>query len=150
MNLTELKKMPVPELNELAQSMNIEGVARSRKQDLIFAILKAHAKKGEDIYNSRTGKKVKVGRLGRMHADQMEDIDSIPAGFIGALFGNIPAEVPEPTAWPLANAELYTMIWVVLTIAVFAPLAIRQYGRTARGTFGIRLEIRSAGQRVRA
>jgi transcription termination factor Rho len=42
--------MPVPELNELAQSMNIEGVARSRKQDLIFAILKGHAKKGEDIY----------------------------------------------------------------------------------------------------
>ncbi len=50
MNLTELKKMPVPELSALAQSMNIEGVARSRKQDLIFAILKAHAKKGEDIY----------------------------------------------------------------------------------------------------
>ena len=50
MNLTELKKMPVPELNELAQSMKVEGVARSRKQDLIFAILKAHAKKGEDIY----------------------------------------------------------------------------------------------------
>ena len=44
MNLTELKKMPVPELNALAQSMNIEGVARSRKQDLIFAILKAPAK----------------------------------------------------------------------------------------------------------
>jgi len=50
MNLTELKKMPVPELNALAQSMKVEGVARSRKQDLIFAILKAHAKKGEDIY----------------------------------------------------------------------------------------------------
>jgi transcription termination factor Rho len=50
MNLTELKKMPVSELSSLAQSMNIEGVARSRKQDLIFAILKAHAKKGEDIY----------------------------------------------------------------------------------------------------
>ena len=50
MNLTELKKMPVPELSALAQSMNIDGVARSRKQDLIFAILKAHAKKGEDIY----------------------------------------------------------------------------------------------------
>jgi transcription termination factor Rho len=50
MNLTELKKMPVHELIELAQSMNIEGVARSRKQDLIFAILKAHARKGEDIY----------------------------------------------------------------------------------------------------
>ena len=50
MNLTELKKMPVPELVELAQSMEIEGVGRSRKQDLIFAILKAQAKKGEDIY----------------------------------------------------------------------------------------------------
>ncbi len=50
MNLTELKKMPVADLVELAQSMEIEGVARSRKQDLIFAILKAHARKGEDIY----------------------------------------------------------------------------------------------------
>ena len=50
MNLTELKKTPASELVELAQSMNVEGMARSRKQDLIFAILKAHAKKGEDIY----------------------------------------------------------------------------------------------------
>ena len=50
MNLTELKKMPVAELNELAQSMKLEGMARSRKQDLIFAILKSHAKKGEAIY----------------------------------------------------------------------------------------------------
>ncbi|MEJ2692845.1 MAG: transcription termination factor Rho [Candidatus Thiodiazotropha sp.] len=50
MNLTELKKMPVAELAELAQEMNIEGMARTRKQDLIFAILKAHAKKGESIY----------------------------------------------------------------------------------------------------
>ena len=52
MNLTELKKMPVHELVELSQSMNIEGMARSRKQDLIFAILKAQAKKGEDIYGN--------------------------------------------------------------------------------------------------
>jgi transcription termination factor Rho len=50
MNLTELKKAPVPELVALAQSMEIEGVGRSRKQDLIFAILKAQAKRGEDIY----------------------------------------------------------------------------------------------------
>lgn len=50
MNLTELKKMPAAELNELAQSMKLEGMARSRKQDLIFAILKSHAKKGEAIY----------------------------------------------------------------------------------------------------
>jgi transcription termination factor Rho len=50
MNLTELKKMPVSELADLANSMKIEGMARTRKQDLIFAILKAHAKKGESIF----------------------------------------------------------------------------------------------------
>ncbi len=50
MNLTELKKSPVPELIDLARSMKIEGMARTRKQDLIFAILKAHARNGEDIY----------------------------------------------------------------------------------------------------
>ena len=43
--------------------------------------------KGSAIVNVRSGKKVKVGRLVRMHADQMEDIDTIPAGYIGALFG---------------------------------------------------------------
>jgi len=43
--------------------------------------------KGDAVVNVRTGKKIKLGRLVRMHADQMEDIDSIPAGFIGALFG---------------------------------------------------------------
>jgi len=43
--------------------------------------------KGDTIVNARTGKKTKVGRLVRMHADQMEDINSIPAGYIGALFG---------------------------------------------------------------
>jgi elongation factor G len=43
--------------------------------------------KGTTIVNIRTGKKVKAGRLVRMHADQMEDIDIVPAGYIGALFG---------------------------------------------------------------
>ncbi|HPF34106.1 MAG TPA: elongation factor G [Candidatus Krumholzibacteria bacterium] len=44
-------------------------------------------KKGDTIYNSRTGKKVKVGRLVRMHASQMEDIDGAASGDIVALFG---------------------------------------------------------------
>ena len=43
--------------------------------------------KGSTIVNVRTGKKVKVGRVVRMHADQMEEIEAIPAGYIGALFG---------------------------------------------------------------
>jgi transcription termination factor Rho len=50
MNLTELKKMPMPELLDLAHTMGLENIGRSRKQDVIFAILKSHAKKGEDIY----------------------------------------------------------------------------------------------------
>jgi elongation factor G len=43
--------------------------------------------KGDTIVNARTEKKVKVGRVVRMHADQMEDIEVISAGYIGALFG---------------------------------------------------------------
>ncbi len=43
--------------------------------------------KGDTVINVRTGKKVKIGRVVRMHANQMEDIESIPAGYIGALFG---------------------------------------------------------------
>lgn len=44
-------------------------------------------RKGDFIWNSRTGKKTKVGRLVRMHADKMEDIEDTSAGDIVALFG---------------------------------------------------------------
>jgi transcription termination factor Rho len=50
MNLTELKKQPASELVDIAQDLKLENMARSRKQDLIFAILKARAKNGEDIF----------------------------------------------------------------------------------------------------
>jgi len=50
MNLTELKKKAPSELVEIAQSMKLENLARAKKQDIIFAILKAHAKSGEDIF----------------------------------------------------------------------------------------------------
>ncbi|MFO7988022.1 MAG: elongation factor G [Thermodesulfobacteriota bacterium] len=43
--------------------------------------------KGDTLVNSRDGKKVKAGRLIRMHASQMEDVEEIPAGHIGAMFG---------------------------------------------------------------
>ena len=43
------------------------------------------------------------------------------------LFGNIPAGTPEPTAWPLRNSVLYTIIWIGIIIAVFAPLAINRF-----------------------
>lgn len=50
MNLTELKNKPISELVELAEQMKLENMARARKQDIIFSILKSHAKGGEDIF----------------------------------------------------------------------------------------------------
>jgi transcription termination factor Rho len=50
MNLTDLKTKPIDELIKIANEMNLENMARSRKQDVIFNILKRHAKSGEDIY----------------------------------------------------------------------------------------------------
>ncbi len=50
MNLTELKQKPINEVVKLAESMGLENLARSRKQDIIFSILKAHARNGENIY----------------------------------------------------------------------------------------------------
>ncbi len=49
MHLSELKRKPATELVEMAVALDLEGGSRLRKQDLIFAILKAQAKKGEDI-----------------------------------------------------------------------------------------------------
>ena len=50
MNLTTLKAKPVHELVKMAESMGLESLARSRKQDIIFSILKAHARQGENIF----------------------------------------------------------------------------------------------------
>ncbi len=51
MHLTELKNTPVSELVRIGEEqMGLENLARLRKQDIIFAILKQHAKSGEDIF----------------------------------------------------------------------------------------------------
>jgi transcription termination factor Rho len=50
MNLNTLKAKPIHELVKLAESMGLESVVRSRKQDIIFSILKAQASTGEYIY----------------------------------------------------------------------------------------------------
>ena len=49
MNLNELKKKSAAELLAISEGMGIDGIARSRRQDIIFAILKAKARKGEQI-----------------------------------------------------------------------------------------------------
>ncbi|WP_333842880.1 transcription termination factor Rho [Pelomicrobium sp.] len=54
MHLSDLKSLPVTELVEMATANEIEGANRLRKQDLIFALLKNQARKGESIYGSGT------------------------------------------------------------------------------------------------
>ena len=51
LHLSELKTKSVDELQSMALEMGLE-VSRAYKKDLIFAILKAHADQGEDIYGS--------------------------------------------------------------------------------------------------
>lgn len=47
------------------------------------------------------------------------------------LFGNTSPLAPAPDAWSLQNPELYTLIWVVVLVAVFAPISVRLYKRAA-------------------
>jgi len=50
MHLRELKQKPMAELVQLAKGLNIEGAAGLRKQELIFALLQAHAAQDQAVY----------------------------------------------------------------------------------------------------
>ena len=54
MHLTELKVKPITELIDTAREMGLENVGRSRKQEVIAAIVRKLAKNGEDIYGEGT------------------------------------------------------------------------------------------------
>jgi len=47
------------------------------------------------------------------------------------LFGNIDPSIPVPDSWAMQNPVVYTLIWVVAIVAVFAPLSVRQYRRSS-------------------
>ena len=47
------------------------------------------------------------------------------------LFGNTSPAVPVEHTWPLQHAELYTLLWSVVLVAVFLPLSVRRYKRAA-------------------
>lgn len=51
MNLNDLKQKTVPELIDILKTMGGDHSSRMRRQDIIFSILKAQAKKGEDIFS---------------------------------------------------------------------------------------------------
>lgn len=48
------------------------------------------------------------------------------------LFGNIPPGTPDPTAWPLQNPVIYTLIWALIIIAIFGPLSSGRYRRAVK------------------
>ena len=54
MHLSDLKNLPIGELVEMAVSNEVDGANRLRKQELIFALLKNQAKKGESIFGGGT------------------------------------------------------------------------------------------------
>ena len=76
--------------------------------------------KGAVIVNTRTGKKTKVGRVVRMHADQMEDIEAAYAGYIGALFG-IECASGDTFVSPGKNLSMISMFVPkpVISLAIF-------------------------------
>jgi len=47
------------------------------------------------------------------------------------LFGNVNKSVPVPDYWSLRHPIIYTLLWVVLLLAIFVPLSVRQYKRAA-------------------
>lgn len=47
-------------------------------------------------------------------------------------FGNIPEGAPEPSGWALQHASLYTVLWSVAIVAIFAPLATAKYRRAVK------------------
>ena len=61
MNLTELKTKSPSDLMTMASDMGIENIARARKQEVIFSILKSHAKNGETYLVMECLKSCKMG-----------------------------------------------------------------------------------------
>ena len=80
-----VKLSPDPSLPLVMLAFKLEE--RRYGQITYLRIYQGTVRKGESIYNSRSHKKLKVGRVVRMHADQMEDEESAGAGDIVALFG---------------------------------------------------------------
>ena len=71
-------------------------------------VYQGNLKKGSVIINTRNGRKVKIGRVARMHSDQMEEISAIPAGYIGALFG-VECNSGDTLAAPDINISMTSM-----------------------------------------
>ena len=84
-------------------------------------IYQGSVRKGDELYNVRSQRKFKVGRLIRMHANHMEDITEAPAGDIVALFG-IECASGDTFCHPSLSYSMTSMYVPnpVISLAVFA------------------------------
>ena len=74
-----------PEQQTIAYAFKLDD---GRYGQLTFVrVYQGKLSKGDTVYRASTGKKVKIGRLVRIHADKMEDITTAEAGDIVGLFG---------------------------------------------------------------
>jgi elongation factor G len=74
-----------PEAQTVAYAFKLD---EGRYGQLTFLrVYQGSLSKGDTVVETRTGKKTKIGRLVRMHADKMEDIEAAGAGDIVGLFG---------------------------------------------------------------
>jgi elongation factor G len=81
----EVELKPDPELPAIALAFKLEDGKYG--QLTYIRLYQGRIKKGSEIYNVRSRKKVRIGRLVRMHADTMVDIEAAEGGDIIALFG---------------------------------------------------------------
>ena len=78
----------LPDTNEKFSALVFKIVSDRHVGKLAFArIYSGQLKAGSYIYNSTTGKKERVGRLVKMHANHREEIDEVKAGDIAAVIG---------------------------------------------------------------
>ena len=84
-NQKEIELASDPEASLVALAFKLEVTPYG--QLTYLRIYQGSIAKGDDLINTRNRKKLKVGRLVRMHADEMEEITSATAGDIVALFG---------------------------------------------------------------
>jgi elongation factor G len=125
-----IKLVPEPALPTVLLAFKLEDGPYG--QLTYIRLYQGHIQKGDEIVNTRSGQKVKVGRLIRMHAESMEDISEAGAGDIAALFG-IDCASGDTFASPGLDLAM-TSIYVpepVISLAI-KPVDNRSLDRMAR------------------
>ena len=141
MNLTELKTRPASALVELGESLGLDDLARSRKQDIIFSILKAHAKNGEDVYGDGVLEILQDGFGFLRSADSSylagpDDIYVSPSQIrrFSLRTGDTVAGLIRPR-WPLPIGATISMMRAVRSSVLPLPCSST---RRSRGNSGVR------------